>query len=58
MYLGDDGVKELDINCDDINFSHKNEWTQDCFQSPKHGPWHPCDTDAGNEPSVGGLGYY
>ncbi len=31
MYLGDDGVKELVLICDHIHFSHKNEWTQDCY---------------------------
>ncbi len=40
MYLGDDGVKELVIICDHVHFSCKNEWTQDCVQSPKGaGPW-------------------
>ncbi len=40
VYLGDDGVKELVIICDHVHFSHKNEWTQDCFLSPKGvGPW-------------------
>ncbi len=29
MYLGDDGVKELIINCDHIHFSGKNELNQD-----------------------------
>ncbi len=31
MYLGDYGVKELVIIPDHIHFSHKNEWTHDCF---------------------------
>ncbi len=40
MYLGDDGVKELVIICGHVHFSHKNEWSQDCFMSPKGaGPW-------------------
>ncbi len=30
MYLGDDGAKELVIICDQVHFSHKNEWTQGC----------------------------
>ncbi len=54
MHPGDDGVKELVIISDHIHFSRKNEWTQDCFLSPKGaGPWqNPCDTDTGNEHSV------
>ncbi len=40
VYLGDDGVKELVIICDHVHFFSKNEWTQDCFLSPKGaGPW-------------------
>ncbi len=42
MYLGDDGVKELVIIYDHVDFSRKDEWTQDCFLSPKRagaGPW-------------------
>ncbi len=35
MYLGDDGGKELVIICNHIHFSLKNEWTQNCFLSPK-----------------------
>ncbi len=35
MYRGDDGVKELVKICDHVHFSHKNEWTRDCFLSPK-----------------------
>ncbi len=31
MYLGDDRAKELVMICDHVHFSHKNEWTQDCF---------------------------
>ncbi len=31
MYIGDDGAKELVVICDHVHFSHKNEWTQDCF---------------------------
>ncbi len=31
MYFGDNGVKEFVIICDRVHFSHKNEWTQDCF---------------------------
>ncbi len=60
MYLGDDGAKELVIICDHVHFSHKNEWTKDCFWSPKGaGPWrNPCDTDTGNERSVRGLAFY
>ncbi len=48
--LGDDGLKELIIICDCGYFFHKNEWTEDCFLSPKGaGPKrNPCDTDAGN----------
>ncbi len=51
MYLGDNGAKELVIICDHVYFFHKNEWTRDCFLSPKGaGPWwNPCDTDTGNE---------
>ncbi len=41
MYLVDDGAKELVIICDHVYFSHKNEWTQDCFLSPRAaGPWY------------------
>ncbi len=60
MYLSDDGVKELVIICDHIHFSYKNEWTQDCFLSPKGaGPWHnPCDTDTGSEQPVRRLSFY
>ncbi len=40
LYLGDDGAKELVIICDRVHFSHKNEWTQDCFLSPTEAePW-------------------
>ncbi len=37
--------------------SYKNEWTQDCFLSPKGAEpwWNLCDTDTGNERSVGEL---
>ncbi len=35
MDLSDNGVKELVIICDHAHFSHKNEWTLDCFLSPK-----------------------
>ncbi len=35
IYLSDDGLKELVINCDHVYFSHENEWTQGCFYSPK-----------------------
>ncbi len=35
VYLGEDGAKELDTICDHVHLSHKNEWTQDCFLSPK-----------------------
>ncbi len=60
IYLGDNGMRELVIICDQVHFSHKNEWTQDCVYSPKGaGPWkNPCDTDAGNERSVRGLAFY
>ncbi len=60
VYLGDDWAKELVIICDHVHFSHKNEWTQDCFLSPKAaGPWRkPCDTDTGYERSVRGLAFY
>ncbi len=51
MCLGHNGMKEFLIICDQVNFSHENEQTQDCFLSPKGaGPWwNPCDTDTGNE---------
>ncbi len=40
LYLGDDEEKELVTICDHVHFSHKNEWTQDCFLSHKGaGPW-------------------
>ncbi len=40
VYLVDDEVKELVIICDHVHFSHKIEWTQDCFLSPKGaGQW-------------------
>ncbi len=60
MYLSDDGAKESVIICDYVHFSHKNEWTQDRFLSPKGaGPWpNPCDTDTGNEQLVSGLTFY
>ncbi len=60
MYVGDYGEKELVIICDHVHFSQKNEWTQDCFLSPKGaGPWgNPCDTVTGNEQSVGDLAFY
>ncbi len=35
MYLGEGGAKELIIICNHVQFSHKNEWTQHCFSSPK-----------------------
>ncbi len=35
IYLGDNEAKELLIICDHFHFSSKNEWTQDCFLSPK-----------------------
>ncbi len=35
LYLGGDGTKELVKICDHVHFSHKNEWTQDCFLSPE-----------------------
>ncbi len=58
-HFGEDGVKELVIICDHIHFSQRNEWTQDCFLSPKGAvPWrNPCDTDTGNELSAGGLAF-
>ncbi len=34
-YLGDDGAKELVIICDHVHFSGKNEWTEDCLESPE-----------------------
>ncbi len=60
MYLGEDGMKESVIICDHVHFSRKNEWTQDCFLSPKGaGPGEkPCDTDTGNERSVRRLTFY
>ncbi len=60
MYLGHDEAKELVIICDHIHFFPKNEWTQDCFLSPKGaGPWqNPCDTDTGSEQLVRGLPFY
>ncbi len=40
MYPGDNGAKELVVICDHVYFFHKNEWTQNCFLSPKGaGPW-------------------
>ncbi len=60
MHLGDDGVKELIIICDHVHFSHKSEWTQDCFLSSKGAGlgWNPCDTDTGNERPLRGLSFY
>ncbi len=60
MYLGDDGVKSLVVICDRVHFSHKTEWTKDCFWSPKGaGPWpNPCGTDTGNDRSVGDFAFY
>ncbi len=43
------------IICDHVLFSHKNEWTQDRLLSPKELWRKPCDTDTGNEHSVGDL---
>ncbi len=60
MYLGDDGAKELVIICDHVHYTCKNERAQECFLFPKGAePWqNSCDTDTGNELSVGGLGSY
>ncbi len=45
LYLGDEWVKELVVICDHVHFSYNNEW-----------PWqNPCDSDTGNEQSVGVL---
>ncbi len=60
MYLDDDWAKEVVIICDYVNFSCKNERTQDCFWSPKGaGLWRNLwDTDTGNKRSVRRLAFY
>ncbi len=54
MYLGDDKAKELVIICDHVHFLKKNEWTQECFLSPKGAETHV--TLTGNKHSVAYLG--
>ncbi len=40
MYLADDGAKDSVIFCDHVHFSHRNEWTKNCFLCPKEvGLW-------------------
>ncbi len=59
-YLGEDEVKELVIICDHLYFSRKHDWTKtaSCLLKGRGRGEKPCDTDTGNEQSVGGFPSY